>query len=303
MAPVILFVYNRPEHTRIAWEALCRNAEFDRTPVYVYADAAADEDATDGVDAVRQYLQSLQHPNLHLVLREENYGIERNEVDGITTVINTYGRAIIVEDDIEAGPYFLQYMNMALDRYENERQVYAISAYSEFSQEEAERLPEYGFLTIYVNWGWATWSDRWSQNEETISQEDVELLRSSRAMQRAFDHGAYSSDILLRQSRKGSYTWDTIWYWVIYRNHGLVLRPAHALCNNIGTDGSGVHYNDARREVVRKDISWRPSADLPSDIRVTESYERMLVRWNLRDSWRYKLGHNRLFYALGIWDD
>lgn len=302
-APIILFVYNRPDHTRIAWEALSRNAEFAQSPVYVYADAAANEDAREGVDAVRTYLQSLQHSDLHLVLREQNYGIERNEMDGISAVIENYGRAIIVEDDIEAGQYFLQYMNRALDRYANEKQVYAISAYSEFSEAEAQRLPEYGFLCIYVNWGWATWADRWHQNRETISDEDVERLRKDRAMRKAFDHGAYSSDILLQQSKAGAYTWDTIWYWVIFRNHGLVLRPARALCNNIGTDGSGVHYNDTRSKVVRKDISYCPGDQLPTDLCVTASFESALVKRNLRDSWRYKLGHNRLFYAMGIWDD
>lgn len=303
LAPVVMFVYNRPDHTRRAWEALCRNAEFADTPVYIYADAAANEDAVRGVRAVRQYLQGLQHADLHLILREENYGIERNEVNGITTVIRAHGKAVIVEDDIEAGPYFLRYMNLALDRYANEQQVYAITAYSIFSSEQAARLPEYGFLRAPVNWGWATWADRWSQNLDTIDDADVERLRKDARMQREFNNGEFSSDILLSQSKRGAYTWDTIWYWVIFKNRGLVLRTAYALCDNIGTDGSGVHFNDPRGKVVRRDTSHYPGDEMPSEITLTESYCKVFVRGNFLRTWRYQLGHNPLFNALGIWDN
>lgn len=284
------------------WEALCHNEEFAQSPVYVYADAASNENARAGVDAVRTYLHRLQHDDLHLELREENYGIERNEIDGITTVIQEYGKAIIVEDDIEVGPYFLRFMNMALTHYASERQVYAVTGYSNFSSEQADRLPEYGFLRTAVNWGWGTWADRWSQNPDTICDADAELLRRDARLRKEFDNGEVSSDILLLQSRQGFYTWDTIWYWTIFKNRGLILRPAHALCNNIGTDGSGVHFKDPHGKVIHRDITHYPSDQLPMEIQLTASYQKVFVRCNLRRTWRYRLGHNRLFNALGIWD-
>ena len=39
-APVILFTYNRPEHTRNTMEALAANELADKTELYIFSDAA-----------------------------------------------------------------------------------------------------------------------------------------------------------------------------------------------------------------------------------------------------------------------
>ena len=36
-APIVLFVYNRPEHTRKTVEALLRNCGAEQTEIYIYS--------------------------------------------------------------------------------------------------------------------------------------------------------------------------------------------------------------------------------------------------------------------------
>ena len=43
LAPILLFVYNRPEHTRLTLEALKKNLLADQSELFIYADAARDE--------------------------------------------------------------------------------------------------------------------------------------------------------------------------------------------------------------------------------------------------------------------
>ena len=45
LAPIILFVYNRPEHVRRSIESLLRNELAAQSELFIYADAAKDEEA------------------------------------------------------------------------------------------------------------------------------------------------------------------------------------------------------------------------------------------------------------------
>ena len=55
---------------------------------------------------------------------------KKNIISGISEVIESYGKAIIVEDDLVLGKYFLNYMNRALIHYENSSEIWHINGYS-----------------------------------------------------------------------------------------------------------------------------------------------------------------------------
>ena len=57
---------------------------------------------------------------VHIIEREKNYGLARSIIDGVTTQVNAYGRTIVLEDDLVTAPYFLQFMNSALEMYKDE---------------------------------------------------------------------------------------------------------------------------------------------------------------------------------------
>lgn len=57
-----------------------------------------------------------------LIAREENYGLARNVIEGVTEIIERYGTVIVLEDDLVTNRYFLRFMNDALSRYEKKSQ-------------------------------------------------------------------------------------------------------------------------------------------------------------------------------------
>ena len=61
-APILLFVYNRPAHTRQALEALSRNTLAAASDVFVYSDAARSEADCAAVEEGRHRKGSQRFP-------------------------------------------------------------------------------------------------------------------------------------------------------------------------------------------------------------------------------------------------
>lgn len=69
--------------------------------------------------------------------QSENLGLANSIIQGVTKIINQTGRVIVLEDDVEVSPYFLQYMNDALIVYENNLKVNGIGSWNFFSNKSS----------------------------------------------------------------------------------------------------------------------------------------------------------------------
>ena len=83
-------------------------------------------------------------------------------IQGVTQIINKYGKAIVLEDDLVFATNFLAYMNQGLDLYERESKVFSVCGYS--NKVNVPKGYEYDayFCTRSSSWGWGTWADRWN---------------------------------------------------------------------------------------------------------------------------------------------
>jgi len=115
LAPVILFTYNRPNHIKRNIESLLKNKEAGQSDLFVFSDAPKKEEDKLKVEQVREYLSTItQFQSVTIVKREFNYGLGKNIIDGVTEIVATYGKVIVLEDDLVVSPYFLEYMNEGL---------------------------------------------------------------------------------------------------------------------------------------------------------------------------------------------
>ena len=94
LAPIVLFVYNRPWHTRQTLEALSKNSLADQSILYIYADGAK-ENATDAqlneIKEVRCLIREKKWcKQVEIIEREKNIGVENVMITGITEIINKY---------------------------------------------------------------------------------------------------------------------------------------------------------------------------------------------------------------------
>ena len=133
-APVVLFVYNRLDHTMNVIESLSKNIGAKETDLYVFSDAAKTERGLEKVDEVREYIRKTdwrEHFQKVIVVEaEQNKGLAKSIIGGVTEILKEYGKVIVVEDDLVLSPYFLEYMNGALDYYKETENIWSLSGYS-----------------------------------------------------------------------------------------------------------------------------------------------------------------------------
>ena len=165
LAPIVLFVYNRPWHTKQTVEALQKNELSSESELFIYSDASKNKEAEEKVQEVREYIRTIDgFKKVTIIEREKNWGLANSIIDGVTKVVNEYGKIIVLEDDLVTSPYFLKFMNESLEFYKNEKKVWHISGwnYPIFKEQKCGT-----FLWKKMNcWGWSTWKDRWQYFEK-----------------------------------------------------------------------------------------------------------------------------------------
>jgi hypothetical protein len=253
-APIALFAYNRPLHTRRTVESLLGNELAAQSDLFVFSDAAKNGDAIPAVEEVRVYVRGIRgFRSVTIVERERNCGLAKSIIGGVTRLSGEFGRVIVLEDDLVTSPYFLKYMNDGLDRYEDCPRVMHISGCT-YPVRVNESSDSY-FLRLPLCWGWATWRRAWAQFSKDINV----MKQFDRGMIYRFNFdGTYDYWKQLQLNRAGAIdTWFVFWYATVFLNDGLVLFPRQSLVRNIGMDGTGVHCgttNDFDTEVSRDPI-------------------------------------------------
>ena len=238
-APILLFVYNRPSHTRRCIESLLKNSLASESHLFIYADGAKDESQQEAVNEVRSYIRSIQgFKQVTLIERNENWGLARNIIDGVTTQVNRYGKVIVLEDDLIVAPYFLQFMNDALETYKDEPKVGHIQA-CDFTQDPT--LPETFLIKWTGSWGWGTWDRAWKH----FNPNGKELLKKleERKLTYTFDfNGKYGFTRMLRRQIEGkNNSWAIRWNASLFLEDILSLNVGRSLVQNEGFDGTGTN--------------------------------------------------------------
>lgn len=238
-APILLFVYNRLQHTQRCIESLLNNSLSKESELFIYSDAAKETTDQKKVEEVRQYIHTIQgFKRITIIERNDNWGLARSIIDGVTTQINQYGKVIVLEDDLVVAPYFLQFMNDALETYKNEPKIGHIQA-CDFTQDPA--LPDTFLIKWTGSWGWATWDRAWKH----FNPNGKELLQElkQRKLTYTFDfNGKYGFTRMLQRQIEGkNNSWAIRWNASLFLKDILSLNVGRSLVQNEGFDGSGTN--------------------------------------------------------------
>ena len=240
LAPILLFVYNRPEHVKRTLAALEQNILAKESELFIYSDAARSPQDEASVAEVRKIIRTALpfFKQVNIIERETNWGLARSIIDGVTTQINRYERVIVLEDDLIVAPYFLKFMNDALDTYQHEEKVGHIQA-CDFTQDAS--LPDTFLIKWTGSWGWATWKRAWKYFNPDGKALLEELQR--RKLTYTFDfNGKYGyTRMLRRQTEVKNNSWARRWNASLFLNDILSLNVGKSLVQNEGFDGSGTN--------------------------------------------------------------
>lgn len=240
LAPILLFVYNRPEHVKRTLAALEQNILAKESELFIYSDAARSPQDEASVAEVRKIIRTALpfFKQVNITERETNWGLARSIIDGVTTQINRYERVIVLEDDLIVAPYFLKFMNDALNTYQHEEKVGHIQA-CDFTQDAS--LPDTFLIKWTGSWGWATWKRAWKYFNPNGKALLEELQR--RKLTYTFDfNGKYGYTRMLRRQTEGkNNSWAIRWNASLFLNDILSLNVGKSLVQNEGFDGSGTN--------------------------------------------------------------
>ncbi|WP_166424736.1 sugar transferase [Paraglaciecola sp. 20A4] len=240
LAPIALFVHARLEHTKKTINSLKANSLAKESRIYIFCDSHRIGVSNDieAVDSVRNLISKVGgFHTVKVIYREYNYGLKRNIVEGLDYVLKKHDKVIVLEDDCEAAPNFLAFMNECLDYYADpSKNVWHISGWNPGLNFEDKPFPSY-FMSC---WGWSTWRYRWRE----VCFEPLILMENMSIAERyKFNlNGSYPFYSHLLGNYLGqNNTWAVFWYASIFNSHGHCINPPTSLITNLGMDGSGTH--------------------------------------------------------------
>lgn len=243
IAPIVLFTYNRLEHTKKTVYALQKNTLAKESDLIIFSDGPKDSiKSQESVLELRKYLKTITgFKNIKIIEREKNYGLANSIIDGVTKIINEFGKIIVLEDDLITAPTFLKYMNEALDLYEKDEEVISIHGYIYPTK---ETLPNTFFIKGADCWGWATWKRGWNMFD-TDGKKLLEELKNKK-LTKEFDlSGSYPYTKMLEDQIGGkNNSWAIRWYASAFLKNKLTLYPGKSLVQNTGFDSSGTHCSN-----------------------------------------------------------
>lgn len=238
-SPITVFTYNRPDHTKKTVEALQKNKLAGQSDLIIFSDAAKGLQDLAAVEKVRIYIKSITgFKSVKIVERSKNWGLADSIICGVTQTVRQYGSVIVLEDDIVTSPYFLNYMNDALNYFKEEKKVWHISGWN--YPFDNEGLGDIFFWRLMNCWGWATWKDRWNYFEKDAKKLIHEFNKKTIYDFDLSNSGQFWSQVIANHKGKMN-TWAIFWYATIFKQKGLCLNPSTSYVKNIGHDGSGVH--------------------------------------------------------------
>ncbi len=289
-SPVVCFGFDRPMHLKRMLDSLEKNNESKDTIVYICVDGPTEH--TD-IDQHKLTLDVANDKNWKFkktipILRKDNYNCRTNIITTISELFQKHDRLIILEDDLIIGKYFLNYMNLALEKYKEEKNMWHINGYS-----YQQINNSYGSsISTYVSpWGWGTWKDRWEIfiNEDFDKKNFISQLEDEEKLNFNLGNLYDWEDIIVKNEAGKISAWDAYWYQAIFLNDGYSLFPNKSHTQNEGFDGTGMHCSEISD--WNTSLNNKKTRKFPNQIKVNRFFNFNTILfyriYNLRRYFRY----------------
>ncbi len=277
-APIIVFAYKRPHHLERALAGLVANDFAHDSPLVICCDgpkANAPESDRKAIEQVRATAHAAAgFASVEVLESPQNKGLARSVIEGVTRVVQQYGRVIVVEDDTELSPHFLRFMNDALETYADEQRVFAVGGWSYYVDPEVLG-PTY-LIRYPDSIAWAVWERSWRKFEP----DGAALLATLEAQGKWKELDAdgkvrYFSRMLKDQVAGRIDSWAIRWTASCVLHGGLSVFPAHPVALHKGFGDGATH------EVAGEYGMGLELAANPIDVRLLPAVEdhRAIAQW------------------------
>ncbi|MBR4625245.1 MAG: sugar transferase [Alphaproteobacteria bacterium] len=240
LAPIVLFVYNRLSHTKQTVEALQNNILAKQSNLYIFSDGPKKE-SVEEVNTVRAYIKKISgFKSVTIYESQYNKGLANSIIDGVTQIIDKYGKIIVLEDDLITNQWFLIFMNEALDKYEKQNEIFMIGGHNVKLKVPFWYKKDYYLAHRSCSWGWATWRNRWIKADWEMKEYNS-FINNESEVKRFNRIGSDATPMLKKQMDGKIDSWAIRWEFCMFKHNAYCLRPIYTLITNIGLDGTGIH--------------------------------------------------------------
>lgn len=280
LAPIIIFAFNRPDVLKSTIDSLLRNEEAESSLLYIFVDGARPQQKgeTEKVEKVHTLIKSITgFKEIHYKFALHNQGLGSSIIQGVSTIINQYGHAIILEDDLILAPNFLAFMNKGLELYEKDKKVFSICGYSNKVKAPKGYENDAYFCTRSSSWGWATWADRWNSVDWELKDWD-----NYTALEKKFNKwGGSDCWKMLHAWKSGkNQSWAIRFCFAQFLQDKLSLFPIISKVKNDGFDGKGTNCKKWSRFKYEFDMTSEKHFKLPQTVSINRQLFRSAMSYH-----------------------
>ncbi|MEJ8764149.1 glycosyl transferase [Phocaeicola sp. HCN-40430] len=280
LAPIILFAFKRLIPLKKTIESLLLNEEAKDSILYIFVDGAREEKPLEKekVQTVQSYVKEIKgFKSVHYFFSEQNKGLGKSIIEGVTQIINQYGNAIVLEDDLILATNFLSFMNQGLNLYEKESKVFSICGYTNKIKTPKNYPYDSYFCTRSSSWGWATWADRWN----SVDWELTNWNSYSKTKKNFNKWGGSDCFRMLRSVKEGKgNSWAIRFCFAQFLQDKLSLFPIISKVKNEGFDGEGTNCKKWSRFKHIFDISNIKKFNFPTSIELNKQLYKSAMSYH-----------------------
>ncbi len=168
--PVLLLGYNRPQQMH----GLIQSLATLKPRLILLAVDGPRRNRPNDANLVRQTQELASEitwdAEIRTRFRVSNLGLRRAVVDAVTWANNEYGRVIVLEDDVRAGPQLLDFLDYNLMAYQEDTKVAHINGYNLVPKGHLTHPDHALRLSIYPeSYAWATWDRTWQKYDDDLT--------------------------------------------------------------------------------------------------------------------------------------
>lgn len=244
-APVVLFVYNRYDHVYKTLDALSNNTLAGKSDLIIFSDGYKSENDAGKVKMVREVISDSKwvkkFKSVRIVESDINKGLAQSIINGVSEIINEYGKVIVIEDDCVSACDYLSFMNDCLDYYENNERIWSIGGYSIKMDIPSGYDKDVYIMGRTCSYAWGTWIDRWTRIDWNVK--DYEKFKWSLSDRARFNQYGNDRAKMLDEQQLGiKNSWAIRFCYAMFRNDMYTIYPVQSRISNIGyTEGTNVN--------------------------------------------------------------
>ncbi|MGZ8556851.1 MAG: sugar transferase [Chitinophagaceae bacterium] len=290
LAPIALFCYKRLDTLTQTIEELKQNQLASESELYIFSDGAKKESDQLIIAEIRSYLKTITgFKKVSVIEAVNNKGLAASIISGVTDILNTYGKVIVMEDDLLTSKNFLVYMNEGLDYFRDNQKVFSVGGFS--IPIKGEKANSIYFTKRADSCGWGTWKERWEKIDWEVK--DYPALLKNRLEKKAFNRmGSDMTGLLVKQKKGKINSWAIRWCYHQFKYDLYSVHPVVSKIVNIGFSSPDATHT--KENFNRLDTKLDNNIHIDTDFNKPVMLEKRIIRQFVRP---YTIP-NRVWYKI-----